>query len=118
MDTVSSFFYSYSYCAELDECLQDSWNYYNRACNNGGWKAGYTLDLDADCKAEYMPDFNCPGVIKPNPDIDKGTFQNFTKYLSAGTKCKITVDAADVATLFVLANNTNLGTTYNHYRVG
>ena len=48
-----------------------------------------------------------------------GKFQNFTNmYLPAGTKCKISIDATDVATLFVLANNTNLGTTYNHYRVG
>ena len=51
MDTVSSFFYSYSYCKELDECLGDAWNYYNRPCANGGWKAGYTLDLDKDCNA-------------------------------------------------------------------
>ena len=48
-----------------------------------------------------------------------GRFQNFTNmYLPAGTKCKIVIDATDVSTLFVLSNNTNLGTTYNHYRVG
>ena len=32
--------------------------------------------------------------------------------------CKITVDASNIPTLFVLSNNTNLGTTFNHYRVG
>ena len=35
MDETSSFMYSYSYCADLDECLADAWNYYNKACPSG-----------------------------------------------------------------------------------
>ena len=117
-DSVSSFLYSYSYCPELDECLGDSWNYYNRPCPSQ-WKAGYTLDLDEDCKAQYAHEYICPKPIKAASANDMGRFQNFTNmYLPAGTKCKIKVDASEVATLFVLSNNTNLGTTFNHYRVG
>ena len=104
--------YSYSYCAEIDECLQDSWNYYNKFCPSG-WKAGYSLDLDDDCEAQEAQ-YICPETINPT-EADMGFFQNFTKFLPAGAKCKITVDASEVRTLVVFSNNTNLGTTYNHY---
>ena len=28
-DSESSFLYSYSYCKDTDQCLQDEWNYIN-----------------------------------------------------------------------------------------
>lgn len=113
-DTISSFLYSYSYCPELDECLEDSWNFYNKVCPSG-WKPGYTLDLDIDCEAQELK-YLCPARIYATA-FDMGKFKNESRFLPEGAKCKVEIDATDTATLVVFANSTNLGVNYNHYRV-
>ena len=116
MDTVSSFMYSYSYCPELDECLEDAWNYYNIFCESG-WKAGFTLDIDLDCRAQEAERI-CPKPIKATA-FEMGKFINTTQNsLPPGGKCTVKVDATEVATMLVFANNTQLGVNYNHYKVG
>jgi hypothetical protein len=38
-DTNAGFLESYSYCASLNQCLKDQWNYLNRQCGSG-WTLG------------------------------------------------------------------------------
>ena len=47
-DSASSFLYSYSYCKDTNECLQDQWNYINKWCPSK-WIPGWMLDIDKDC---------------------------------------------------------------------
>ena len=39
-DSASSFLYSYSYCKDTNECLQDEWNYINQWCKTK-WIPGW-----------------------------------------------------------------------------
>ena len=49
----ASFLYSYSYCPGTETCLADEWNYLGKYCR-GGWKQGYSLDIETDCFAEEV----------------------------------------------------------------
>ena len=59
-DTLSSFLYSASYCADKDECLEDQWNYKNNWCVSG-WKQGWKLNIDEDCNARDGGAGSCKG---------------------------------------------------------
>jgi hypothetical protein len=105
----------YSYCPELDECLPDKWNFYNKFCPSA-WKEGYLLDIDADCEAVEAKAICPPKII--GSDKNAGTFHNFTKYLPMGGKCTIEVDAGAMPTILVFDNQTKLGVLANNYKVG
>ena len=74
-DTFASFLYSYSYCQSTDECLADVWNYYNRYCPSG-WKQGWQLDINKDCKA--IKSITCPKPIVVNSSHVGSNFINST----------------------------------------
>ena len=107
--------YSYSYCPELDECLNDEWNYYNKFCPSK-WIPGWKLDIDSDCEAIEAKAICPPDII--GSDKFKGKFYNTTKYLPMGGKCVINIDASQMPTVVVFDNQTKLGVLVNHYKVG
>ena len=57
-DSKSSFLYSYSYCADTDQCLMDEWNYLNQWCKTT-WVPGWTLDIKTDCRAQSVQKAYC-----------------------------------------------------------
>ena len=61
IDSVSSIMYSYSYCKDTDECLQDEWNYINKWCTTN-WIPGWMLDIDTDCEAQEVIG-QCPPFV-------------------------------------------------------
>ena len=44
---------SYSFCLDREECITDSWNYFNRYCKTP-WQQGFMLDIVDDCEAESI----------------------------------------------------------------
>ena len=92
IDTLSSFLYSASYCAEKDECLQDQWNYKNSFCATE-WINGWKLDIDEDCSARDGGVGACKPFISSMDQVGYNDTRSIT--LPAGNKCTIEVDATD-----------------------
>ena len=114
VDSKSAFLYSYSYCAKNNLCLQDQWNYINQWCSTK-WINGWMIDIDSDCAADEAvgacQDFT-------SEEAYYGTYFNSTRFLKAGQKCTISIDASAAVARVIFDDVTNLGVLFNGYEIG
>ena len=77
-DANSGPFFSYSYCEDLDLCLENVKNYINYKCETG-WIKGAKMTND-DCGVTLKDD--CP--VFESSEVQYGIFTNYTVSLIRG----------------------------------
>ena len=103
-DQGATFMTSYSYCAELEECLANAWNYLDRPCQ-GGWNRGKSLTIDS-CEAEEASR-ECPSFTSTKEL--RGQTQSTTWSLQSGTYCDVNIDAEQFVGRATFDDVTHLG---------
>ena len=111
-DSASSFLYSYSYCKDTNECLQDEWNFINKWCPSK-WIPGWMLDIDADCQARQVI-----GACMPFVSVEGYVKNTKQSNLPQGGQCTLTVDATQALGRVQFNKAVSLGVLYNGYEMG